>query len=160
MGRPRKAVETNKKHLTKAEKEARSRAEAIHKVGREELTAFDRIEGLTPEAAAEYRRIVESASWLDDLDRNDLITYAQCWDRARRISTSPDANREILGVTRGDGSKKLIVNPLLTAWRHYTADMRAISLKLGLSSIDRLKLAAPPSEAEHENKWLKHLRRE
>ena len=56
MGRPRKTVETNKKHLTKAEKETRSRAEAIHKVGREELTAFDRIEGLTPEALAEYTK--------------------------------------------------------------------------------------------------------
>ena len=160
MGRPRKAVETNKKHLTKAEKETRSRAEAIHKVGREELTAFDRIEGLTDEAAAEYKRLVNTAHWLDDLDRNDLVAYCQCWDRARRIAASPDANREVLGVTRSDGSKKLIRNPLLQAWRECTADMRAISLKLGLSSIDRLKLSAPPSEAEHENKWLKHLRRE
>ena len=112
---------------------------------------------MTDGARAEYQRIVESAWWLDDLDRNDLAAYCVYWDRARRIAQSADSNREVLALTSADGSRKLIRNPMWIAWRECNAEMRAISLKLGLSTIDRLKLAAP-TDSPPPNKWLKFLK--
>ena len=155
--RPRKAIETNRKHFTRAERDERLRAEQSHHVGRAALENFDVLEGLTDGARAEYQRIVESAWWLDDLDRNDAVNYAICYDRARRIAASADAAREVLALTNGDGSRKFIRNPMWIAWRECNAEMRAISLKLGLSTIDRLKLAAPTDEPP-PNKWLKFLK--
>lgn len=161
MARPRKTLETTKKHLTKAEKELRAASEAAYKVGREQLMAFEQLEGLSSEAREEYERIATIATWLDDLDRNDLVSYCVAWDRARRIAASPDAKRELLASTRVDGSKKLLRNPLWLSYRECTAEMRSISLKLGLSTIDRLKLVAPKAEdSKPENKFLKYLRRE
>ena len=100
---------------------------------------------------------MESAHWLDDLDRNDLWAYCFNWDRARRIAASADASREVLALTSGDGSKKLLRNPLWLTFRECCAEMRAISLKLGLATVDRLKLAAPANEPP-PNKWLKFLK--
>lgn len=156
MARPRKMVEANKKHFTAAEREARLTSEAAHKVGREELLAFDRLEGMSDAAKAEYQRIATAAHWLDDLDRNDLIAYCINFDRASKIAASPDSAREILALTSSDGSKKLIRNPLWKAWQECCSEMRAISLKLGLATIDRLKLNAPLEETPI-NRWLKHL---
>ena len=160
MGRPRKTLATNKKHFTVAEKDERRRIEEGYKVGRAALEDFSHLEqfGLDDAARAEYERLVSAAHWLDDLDRDELIAYAIAWSRAVKIATSADAHREVLALTRGDGSKRLIRNPLWQAWRECCADMRAISLKLGLAQIDRLKLVDPAaSEQPPENKFLRFL---
>ena len=61
MGRTRKAVETNKKHLTKDEIQARLESEKSNRVGRDELTS----EGLlTAVGQAEFERIIKQATWL------------------------------------------------------------------------------------------------
>lgn len=159
MGRPRKTLATNQKHFTRAEKDERRRIEEGYKVGRGALEDYAALEtlGLDDVARAEYQRLATAAHWLDDLDRDDLIAYAIAWSRAVKISTSADARREVLALTRGDGSKRLIRNPLWQAWRECCADMRAISLKLGLAQIDRLKLVDPANEQPPENKFLRFL---
>lgn len=160
MARPRKIVANNRKHFTKEERAERLASEAAYKVPRTALENFDAADlaVLTEEARSEYKRLVELAHWLDDLDRNDLIAYCINFDRAARIAKNPDSQREVLAVTRADGSRKIIRNPLLQAWADCTAQMRAISLKLGLSQVDRLKLAAPHEEEEPENKFIRFLR--
>ena len=140
MGRTRKAVETNKKHFTKDEIQARLEAETSHRVGRDELTS----DGLlTAVGQAEFERIIKQATWLDNISRNDLILYCYYWERARALM--------------GANKKKILKDHDWRALREYTNEMRAISLKLGLSATDRLRLAAPPKEHK-ENKFLKHLR--
>ena len=140
MGRTRKAVETNRKHLTNEEKQERLEAELSNRVGRDELTS----EGLlTAVGQAEFERLIKQAPFLDNIARNDLIIYCFCWERARALM---DANK-----------KKILNETTLRALRDYTSEMRAISLKLGLSPTDRLKLAAPQKERK-QNKFLKHLR--
>lgn len=162
MARPRKILETNKKHFTKAEKQARAASEQAFRVPREQLLDFDGLAelGLSETAIAEFKRIVNLADWLDDLDRNDLLAYVVNYDRALAIVKSPDAKREIMAQMRGDGSKKIIRNPLWEVWKDCTAQMRSISLKLGLSQIDRLKLTAPTTDETPVNKFLQFLRKD
>ena len=140
MGRTRKSVETNRKHLTNEEKQERLEAELNNRVGRDELTT----EGLlTSVGQEEFDRLINQAPFLDNMARNDLIVYCFCWERVRALM---------------DASKKKILNEKTRrALRDYTNEMRAISLKLGLSPTDRLRLAAPKKERK-PNKFLKFLR--
>lgn len=150
MGRPRKIVALNRKHFTKEELAARENAEREHRVGRDELQAP---EHLSTRAKEEFARIVRQAFWLDDLDRDALSIYCFCLDKALSIMEEYDAAPEVLEMKSGDGKSKLVTNPLRRALREYSAEMRSISLKLGLTSIDRLRLVAP-SASKKANKFL------
>ena len=140
MGRPRKIVDMNQKHLTREEKQARLEAEAGNRVGRDELTSEDL---LTSVGQEEFDRLIRQATWLDNIARNDLIIYCFYWERARALM---EANK-----------RKALNESSRRALREYANEMRAISLKLGLSTTDRLRLAAPKKEPK-TNKFLKHLR--
>lgn len=153
MGRPRKIVSMNKKHLTKEERATRLESEQAHRVGRDQLIV---IKSLSERAKAEFERIKAQAHWLDNLDVNELQLYAFYWDKALSIIEEYDSAPEVLELKGGDGSTKLVSNPLRKALRDYASEMRAISLKLGLTSIDRLKLVA--STEKKENKFLKLLK--
>ena len=153
MGRPRKILDFNKKHFTNSEIEERKATEKFFKGERDQLVAPD---SLSERAKAEFKRIVDEAYWIDNLDRNDLILYCFYWDKALAIVESYDNCPEVMEIQSGDSSSKLISNPLRKAIKDYHAEMRAISLKLGLSSIDRLKLAAPKQE-KPVNKFLEVL---
>lgn len=140
MGRARKILDLNNRHFTKAEIDERRATESSFKSGRDQLLPP---EFLSERAKAEFNRIINIAYWIDNLDRNDLILYCFYWDKA-------------LGVVESKVYDDLDNNPLRRAIKDYHAEMRAISLKLGLSAIDRLKLVAPKKE-KPVNKFLKDL---
>lgn len=153
VGRPRKILAMNNRHFTNAEIEERHLAESTFKSGREQLKPP---KSLSARAKAEFERIVQEAHWLDNLDRNDLILYCFYWDKALSVVESYDSCPEIMEIQSGDSTSKMISNPLRKAIKDYHAEMRAISLKLGISSIDRLKLVAPKTE-KPKNKFLEGL---
>lgn len=143
MGRARKVLDFNKRHFTKSEIEERLAAEKSFKRERDQLIPPD---SLSERAKQEFSRVVEEAYWLDNLDRNDLILYCFYWDKALALVESYDSCPEIpVGNS--------VSNSLRKALREYHSEMRAISLKLGIASIDRLKLAAPKVE-KPKNKFL------
>lgn len=143
MGRPRKLLDFNKKHFTKDEISERQASEKSYKLRRDELTPPDK---LSARAKTEFERIKDAAFWLDNLDREELTFYAFYWDRALSIIEEYENQPEVMEQTLGDGTSKIISNPLRKALREYHGELRAISSKLGLSSIDRLKLLAPQNE--------------
>ena len=153
MGRPRKILDFNRKHFTKSEIAERQATESAFKSSREQLKPAD---CLSDRAKEEFNRILSEAYWLDNLDRNDLILYCFYWDKALSIVESYDSCPEIMEIQSGDSSSKIVSNPLRKALKDYHAEMRAISLKLGLTSIDRLKLIAPKQD-KPANKFLEVL---
>ena len=153
MGRPRTRVAQNKKHLTKAERESRLASEAAHAVGKDQLLPP---ECLSARAKAEFERLIEQAHWLDNLDVNDLQLYCFYWDKAQSVMEEYDKSPEVLALKGADGMTKLVSNPLRKALREYAGEMRRISLKLGIASIDRLRLAEPITSKE--NKFLSLMR--
>lgn len=151
MGRPRKIVDFNKKHFTKDEIAARQASETAYKLRNDQLTPP---KNLTDRAKAEFDRIKSMAYWLDNLDLNELILYCFYWDRI--LSIMEEYGEEVMEFTMGDGTSRLQSNPLIKILRDYHSELRAISLKLGLSSIDRLKLIAPQEEKK-VNKFARYL---
>lgn len=143
----------NRKHFTTAEREARLESEEAYRLGRDQLIA---LEQLSDRAKEEFERLKAQAYWLDNLDRNELILLSFYWDKALAIIEEYDSAPEVLELKGGDGSTKLVSNPLRKALRDYGAEMRSISSKLGLTSIDRLKLVAP--SAKKENKFMKLIK--
>ena len=156
MGRDRKVLSMNKKHLTKKEIEERRAAEESYTLKRDELKAA---EYMKEESRKEYERILKNAFWLDNLDRNLLSVYVTCFVRMQEIlkEMNQEEYSEVIEMRGKDGTPKVIQNPLLRAMREYSDEMRKISGKLGLATIDRLKLAAP-KEKKEENKFAKFLR--
>lgn len=154
MGRPRKILEFNKKHLTKEEKTERQATESAYKLRNDQLTPP---EELTEGAKLTFARIKEMAYWLDNLDRDELILYSFYWDRMLQIIKEYNEQPEVIEMSLGDGTSKIVANPLRKALRDYHSELRAISSKLGLASIDRLKLSAPAQE-KPVNKFLEFLK--
>lgn len=154
MGRPRKVLDFNKKHFTKDEIAERQATESAYKLRNDQLTPP---ENLSARAKAEFDRIKSMAFWLDNLDLNELILYCFYWDRILSILEEYDGQPEVIESASGDGSSKIVSNPLRKALREYHGEMRAISLKLGLYSIDRLKLIAPKPE-KPVNKFLEFMK--
>ena len=153
MGRDRKVIEINKHHFTKKEMEVRKRTEEKYKINRDELKPLD---SLTEEAKVEFERIVKEAFWLDNLDRNDLNLYCFYWSKVKEIVAEASDAPEVIEMRSGDGCPKMVANPLRKAIKDYHGEMRKISAKLGLTSIDRLKLAAPQEEKKI-SKFSKYL---
>jgi phage terminase small subunit len=140
MGRPKKLLEFNKKHFTNDEIKSRQATESAYKCRNDQLTPPEK---LTDRAKAEFERIKSMAHWLDNLDLNELILYCYYWDKT-------------LALVENFGGKPED-NEVRKALRDYHGEMRAISLKLGLSSIDRLKLSAPKTE-KPANKFLEFIK--
>ena len=154
MGRPRKIVDFNKKHFTKSEIAERQAVENAYKLRRDQLTPPDE---LTAGAKLTFSRIKEMAFWLDNLDRDELILYSFYWDRMLKIIKEYNEQSEVIEMSLGDGTSKIAANPLRKALRDYHSELRAISSKLGLASIDRLKLSAPEQE-KPVNPFLEFLK--
>lgn len=152
MGRPRKLIDFNKKHFTKDEIAERQATETAYKCRRDQLIPA---ENLTDRAKTEFERIKTMAFWLDNLDRNELILYCFYWDRI--LSIMEEYGEEVMEFSLGDGTSRIQPNPLIKILREYHGELRAISLKLGLSSIDRLKLSAPKDE-KPVNKFLEFIK--
>ena len=161
MGRDRKVVAMNRKHLTKAEIEERERAERAYQVNRDQLNPPDY---LSNAAKAEFERIKEQAFWLDNLDLNDLTLYCFCCDRLTEIlkaysevdsDGNPTMPPEVIEM-QSEGGSKLVANPIRKAIRDYHSEIRRLSAKLGITTVDRLKLVAPAKE-EKKNKFAKFL---
>ena len=159
MGRDRKVVAMNRKHLTKAEIEERERAERAYQVNRDQLNPPDY---LSDAAKAEFERIKGQAFWLDNLDLNDLTLYCFCCDRLTEIlkayneidaDGNPTMPPEVIEM-QSEGGSKLVANPIRKAIRDYHSEIRRLSAKLGITTVDRLKLVAPAKE-EKKNKFAK-----
>ncbi len=146
MPRPRKILALNNRHFTNAEIAQRQASESAFKSGREKLVPPD---FLSSRAKAEFEKIAVEAFWLDNLDLPDLVAYCFYFDRALAIMES---DKYIAGEEFHSSS----VNLMRKALMDYHKEMRSISCKLGLSAIDRLKLA-PPKTEKTKNKFLEGI---
>ena len=162
MGRDRKCLDMNGHHFTKEELEERRRSERAYKVNQDQLKPP---EYLSDSAKAEFERIKGQAFWLDNLDLNDLTLYVFCCDRLTEIlkaygevdeEGNPTMPPEVIEM-QSEGGSKLVANPIRKAIRDYHSEIRKLSAKLGIATVDRLKLVAP-AKAEKKNKFEQFLR--
>ena len=149
QGRPPKLSVVSKKHLTKAEKEAREKAENKIKTKAELLPPSF----LDIEAKREFKRVVDALNatelnLLDNLDLSILAIYAQSYAQYVNITKqlrTADAD-EIHKFYR---LQKMQIETIMTC-----------SNKLGLAISDRLRLVIPKTEETPKNPFLQFLNEE
>lgn len=148
MGRKLKVVETNKKHLTKAEKAVREDVQKKAGDGLAELR-------LTPPAhlgkiaKKEYKRVVSELQSLPirDLDRAILENY--CTWYGIYIEASEKVSE--IGISVYDDNKGMwIQNPLVVTLEKATNNIKSCAAQLGLTVDSRMKMYMPKSEEKKD----------
>ena len=153
MGRKLKVIETNKKHLTKAEKAAR---EDIQKKASDGLAELQ----LTPPAhlgkiaKKEYKRVVSELQSLPirDLDRAVLENY--CTWYGIYVEASQKVNE--IGVSVFSEDKGMwIQNPLVVTLEKATNNIKSCAAQLGLTVDSRMKMYVPKTEEKKDTMFDK-----
>ena len=155
MAKGRKVVSMMKKHLTKAEIASRQEQEARYKAGRDQLMTPPK--WLSSLAVREFNRIVGIANDVDFLDNLDVsILAVYCSSYAQVIDAEKHIQEEGAVVISSLG--RPVVNPYVGVRDKAEQKMIQCSAKLGLATIDRLKLMAPEkAEKKKENKFAEFL---
>ena len=131
------------KKLTKAEKDQ------LQKIRRASRVPFDELENVPTfvkndeMAYEEFCRVFENFAkigLLDNLDRAILAAYANAYSHYVKLSLDIQKNGDILWKTDKSGNSYCVANPAVKLADVYYQQMLRASMKMGLSSVDRLKL--------------------
>lgn len=154
MARTRKPLSAlGRSHKTKAEIEERRKQEAQYKVGRDQLVPPDWLDNI---AVEEFNRIIKLATEVNFLDNFDLgILAAYCASYSNFIRANKALQEE--GLTAFNLSGTPISNPNIVIADKALQKMNQCSTKLGLSSIDRLKLTVNKKDDKLKNKFSKFM---
>lgn len=144
MGRPRKTNITG--HRSKAEKELRLNLPKV-------VGDFDIPDFLNEEAKKEFIRVVnayENVGTLDALDLSVLAVYADAWANYQRLAKVISDNGPVLIKKRVTGKVEIQNNPAVAIQAEYVKRIMQCSMKLGMATTDRLRLAVPVVESDED----------
>ncbi len=142
MARAVKPVAALNKHLTKAERKKR---EEIEKTIKLEASKLQPPAWLTGPAIFIFNRIVEEGAKInlfDNLDIDALAKYADLTDKMITLKLSVDRR----GFTLCDDKGREYTNPDYTAYIAIQTPIMKLSSSLGITTIERLKLALKKEE--------------
>ena len=147
MGRKMKVIDSNKKHLTKAEKEARREAEELASDGLPMLQNSPPPH-LSDVAKTEYKRVIKGLRNLPirNLDRAILESYCTWYAVYKEVSKKIDE----LGLVIYDDDKGWIANPLIITLEKATTNIRMTASQLGLTVDSRMKMFVPKQDEKKE----------
>lgn len=151
----KKSVKSLKKHITNKEKEERTKQEELTKVNKDDLLPPSYLDEY---AQNEFIRIVtelKSADIIDNLDKSLLAIYSDAISNSRQASI--DINKTGLFI-EDPKTGKITANPSIAIQKQYSKIALDYASKLGINSIDRLKLTPIQTKAEMKvNKFDKFL---
>lgn len=152
MGKARKPLEMQSKHVTSIEKAKRRQEEAVIVVGAEQLRQPP--VWLTDQGAIkEWYRLVKELAKIDiigNLDKNNLACY--CYAYVKWIETTKELEGAdlIYYVTDTNGNTVPKENPLINIQRKYGYEMRKYASLCGLTIDSRLKAATTKTTQKQE----------
>lgn len=144
MGRPKKRQ--IKGHRTKAEKAAR----LVEPVVIPSSCGITPPKWLSEAAKEEFMRVVSICDSLTELDVPVLAVYADAVINYERLTSVISEVGPVIVKRRVTGKVDISPNPAVSAQAEMVHRIMQCSLKLGLAVTDRLRLAAPPKEDEHD----------
>lgn len=154
MGRARKPVDMQTKHLTAEEKLNAQRTEESVIVGREQLEKPPTwlIDGT---AKKEFNRIVtefEKINIVGNLDLNNIAGYCNAYSMYRKTTKELKGAELLVEAQMPNGTYTLKENPLIKIQKNYAEEMRKFASLCGLTIDSRLK--AGTSKVSKENEYI------
>ena len=140
MGRTK--TKATERHITREEKDARMADLSVE--GAIVAPSF-----LSKEAREEFDRVVRAYEQLGTLDTLDLATlaiYADAWANYEKLAEIIDKYGPVTVKRKVTGKTEIEPNPALAVQSDYVKRIMQCSLKLGMATTDRLKLAVPKEE--------------
>ena len=157
MARPPKLTSVSSRHLSKKDREKREKKEKEMQVDRSKMKAPT---WLSEKAKEEFNRIVEESDRLEILDNLDIgfiAMYSESYTRAIELCT---AMQSIDVLTEDKNGEKIINKTRYDLQKSLDKERNIImqcSTKLGLSTIDRIKLVINKKDEKEENPFIKYL---
>lgn len=151
-GRPRKIINMSTGKIAKTQREMREEQEGKLKLSRDQLrppTWLDR------NAKKEFRRVADEFAQiriLDNLDLSVLATYSHAYSHLQVLGRKLNDKGDVQEFERSRG-----VAAELNAYEKYSKILMQCSAKLGISTVDRLKLVTPVEKEKKVNKYLQFL---
>lgn len=142
MARPIKMVANSDWHMTKEERNRREKVEKAIKLNNDKLQPPA---WLTGPAVLIFNRIVEEGAKInlfDNLDIDALSKYADLTDKMITLKTAVDRR----GFTLSDDKGREYTNPDYTAYIAIQTPLMKLSSSLGITTMERLKLALKKEE--------------
>lgn len=149
MARPRKQLDFQKGHLTKATQEGRAYEESMLYSDRKNIQKIPSALFRDTAARKEYKRILPGLldnEVVNNLDRNNIVVYCNSWSEYQELEE--ELKTEPRYLTSRDG--KLYENPKIRTSRDAYRQMTAAGEKLGLSVSSRLSAAALKAKKQEE----------
>lgn len=144
MGRPKKALELQKGHLTQKQQKEKEYQEQILETSKDLLAKVPVWLNSTI-AKNEYKRLIEELSnigIISNLDINNLGAYCNAYSNYRQATKELKGQPLTISYTNKNGSTNLIENPLIKIQLKFSDEMKKYASLLGLTIDSRLKLAA------------------
>lgn len=155
MGRGRKPVEMQKKHLTQAEKTDAVRVEEAIIVGNEQLAVPPKWL-INKMAKDEFQRVVaefEKINIVGNLDLNNIAGYCNAYAMYRKTTTQLKKVDLVIENPLPNGTMAIKEHPLIKVQKTYAEEMWKFASLCGLTIDSRLK--AGTSKVSRENDDIK-----
>lgn len=146
-GRNRKPVATLKGVITKKEREARLAQEKGLRLETDKLTPPDWLDDIGKAVFVDAVNEAAKINILDNLDAQILAVYANACSKYLSLEKVIRTSGVVL-----DGKR---VNPYVNAQDKYAKQIMNCSIRLGIASVDRLRLKPPETDVKPVNKFLK-----
>lgn len=157
MPRKPKPLAAMARHMTREEKEARQQAEDSLKLGTENIFPPS---WLGEDATFIFRRIVKEGAKInlwDNLDNDALARYADLSAKLIYLHDRVDREGIITTVTDAKGNSHTDISPAYRAYLQCHDAVRKQSAALGITTIERLRLAANGKVEKPKNKFIEVL---
>lgn len=157
MPRKPKPLAAMSRHMTQSEKEEREEAEKSLKLGTENIFPPS---WLGEDATFIFRRIVKEGAKInlwDNLDNDALARYADLSAKLIYLHDRVDQEGIIATVTDAKGNSHDDISPAYKAYLQCHDAVRKQSAALGITTIERLRLAANGKVEKPKNKFIEVL---
>lgn len=151
MGRPKRPVETLKKHLTKEEIEERKVQEELARPNIDNIKCPSWLKDKA--ARKEYKKIaleLQELGLLTNLDVNALASYCNAFSAYINTVAELEGQPLVVEQTNKAGFTNLVENPLIKIQMKYSDEMKKLAAVLGLTIDSRLKLIVPKAEKKKD----------
>ena len=143
MGRTKKPLAINNKHLTKEEIAERQLAESLVKAKTDDLKAPTWLKDKVDKR--EFNKLVKELAEIDiisNLDVNNLASYCEAY--GNYVKATLDLNGQELTIQKcmPNGAYTTVENPLIKIQKLYAEEMRRFAGLCGLTIDSRLKFAS------------------